>query len=291
MFQQRRALGLLPILVGVLACSGSGSSSPSAPTTPTAPTLCSFSLVPGPFPIGAAGGRVTVPLTTQPGCTWNSDALDFLTHPGADSTGSGSRSFEVDVPANVGGRRQGQFRIQGFVGPPYTNTFVSIVTQNATIDQDPQAVQLPTAPSYFYYAAPYPSFGGVTRVARDGVDASLALGAFEQTINVVVYPLGQQNMSQAGLTIAAPIGQTLQPGTYENAMATPSVSNPRLDFDAGGQTCSTVSGRFTVQDVLIGGPAPAGGGNSVSRLRVSFEVSCGSPTLPPVVGEVWYVAP
>ena len=89
------------------------------------------------------------------------------------------------MPANVGGRRQGRFRIQGFVGRPFTNTFVNIVTQNATIDQDPLVVPVPTAPSYFYYAAPYPSWGGVTRAIRDGIDGTLQLLHSRTTIALV----------------------------------------------------------------------------------------------------------
>jgi len=46
----------------------------------SASNLCSFSLPPGPFVVGAEGGSVDLSLTTQAGCTWNSDARPGEAH-------------------------------------------------------------------------------------------------------------------------------------------------------------------------------------------------------------------
>jgi hypothetical protein len=283
-----RRLSLLLLVASVVACSGNSSNSSPASTAPSASNLCSFSLPPGTVPIGVDGGGLEIPLTTQAGCAWNSDALDFLSRPSADSTGTGPRTFHVDVPKNVGGRRQGRFRIQGFAGTPFTNTFVNIVTQDATIDQAPLVVPVPSAPSYFYYAAPYPSWGGVTRLVRNAIDGTLQIGGVGQSrIEVAVLPLGG-NSPQVTVSIGAPQGQTLQVGTYENALRLPTDSNPSVDITVGSQGCNQTFGRFTVQDVSFMG-VNGSGITGVGRLRASFEVGCESMTAPRTVGEVWYV--
>jgi hypothetical protein len=277
-----RRLSIIFALVGAFACSGN-----SSPTQPAGSNLCSFSLPSGPFAIGADGGAVEIPLTTYAGCTWNSEAMDFLSRPSADSTGSGSRSFHVDAPKNVGGRRQGRFRIQGFVGVPSTRTYVDIVTIYSTIEQEPLVVPVPTSPSYLYYAAPYPSWGGVTRAIRDGVDGTLQVGSIGQsTVNIVVRPLGGGGASVLSVSLGAPRNQTLHVGSYEDALRLSTATNPGIDFSVGSSGCNQAFGRFTLQDVMFTG----NGLNDVGRLRASFEVSCESRTAPVVVGEVWYVA-
>lgn len=218
--------------------------------------------------------------------------MDFLTRPSNDSTGTGARTFRVDVPKNVGGQRQGRFQLEGFVGVPNTGTHVRTVALYSSIDQSPLIVPVPSAPSYLYYAAPYPSWEGVTRVMRDGVDATLqVVGIGESGINVVVRSLGNGGSSDfLRVSFGAPNGQTLHVGTYDNALRFPSDTSGGIDFGVGSLGCNQTFGRFSVEDILITGHAPSGGGTAVGRFRATFEVSCESPTVPPTVGEVWYVA-
>jgi hypothetical protein len=279
-FREQVASGITLAAVALLL-TGCGSS-PASPTFVPS-TLCSFSLPPGPFVVGTDGGSVEIPLTTQAGCTWNSDALDFLSRNSAESTGMGGRNFTVNVSKNVGGRRQGRFRVQGFVGVPFERAVVEVVTISSTIEQEPLIVPVPTAPSYIHYAAPYPSWGGVTRVIRDGMGASLGAGVINgEIVNIVVRGPGGGGPSEMYVTFGAPRGQTLRVGTYEDTLTSSTATNPSLSFTVGSVACSQEFGRFTVHEVMFTG-------SRLERIRASFEVAC-NRTLPPVVGEVWYVA-
>lgn len=86
------------------------------------------------------------------------------------------------------------------------------------------------------------------------------------------------------LTLSAPQGQQLVPGTYVNATRYPfqAATVPGLDFSGDGRGCNTLSGQFTIIDAAYGGDG------AVQRLRVSFEQHCegGGPALR---GTVYYV--
>jgi hypothetical protein len=80
-----------------------------------------------------------------------------------------------------------------------------------------------------------------------------------------------------GLDFAAPRGQQLTVGTYDAARRYPFQpdTQPGLDFSGTGRGCNTLTGRFTITELRIGP------GNSVDRLKATFEQNCdgASPTL------------
>jgi hypothetical protein len=67
------------------------------------------------------------------------------------------------------------------------------------------------------------------------------------------------------LSFAAPRGQSLAPGTYENAQRTAdrTASHPGVQF-GGDESCPRETGRFTVFDVA----------NDLSRLHLTYEIHC-----------------
>lgn len=71
------------------------------------------------------------------------------------------------------------------------------------------------------------------------------------------------------LDLQAPSGQTLQPGNYASATRYPfNGSGAGLSLDGNGRGCNTVTGSFTVADVVFG---PYG---YVQTLDASFEEHC-----------------
>jgi hypothetical protein len=72
------------------------------------------------------------------------------------------------------------------------------------------------------------------------------------------------------LDFAAPQGQELVPGTYLNATRYPGQAPtvPGLDFSGDGRGCNTLSGQFTINDILFGGDG------SLQRLQATFEQHC-----------------
>lgn len=72
------------------------------------------------------------------------------------------------------------------------------------------------------------------------------------------------------LEFAAPQGQPLTVGTYENATRFPfqGAASPGLSLTGEGRGCNTVQGRFTIHDVAIG---PQG---EVHRLHATFRQHC-----------------
>ncbi|MEV0695693.1 hypothetical protein [Streptomyces sp. NPDC050388] len=72
------------------------------------------------------------------------------------------------------------------------------------------------------------------------------------------------------LDLAAPSGQALAPGQYTGATRYPfnEAAEPGLDLSGNGRGCNTLTGSFTVSDVVFG---PNG---YVQRLDATFEQHC-----------------
>jgi hypothetical protein len=88
------------------------------------------------------------------------------------------------------------------------------------------------------------------------------------------------------LDLAAPLGQQLQPGTYEGATRWPfqSPTQPGLSFSGDGRGCNTLTGRFVVLEAKYG---PAG---YIERFHATFEQHCeGGPAA--LRGEVQIINP
>ena len=72
------------------------------------------------------------------------------------------------------------------------------------------------------------------------------------------------------LNLAAPEGQVLAPGAYENAARYPfqNSDQPGLDFWGDGRGCNTVAGRFDVEAIKISSFG------YVERLKANWELHC-----------------
>jgi hypothetical protein len=97
-----------------------------------------------------------------------------------------------------------------------------------------------------------------------------------RSIAIAVIPSG----SFWYLNLAAPAGQELLPGVYENAARAGSQSptTPGLDFYGDGRGCNTVTGRFEVLEAVY---APYG---YVERFHATFEQHCDGGAA--LIGEV-----
>jgi hypothetical protein len=72
------------------------------------------------------------------------------------------------------------------------------------------------------------------------------------------------------LDLAAPSGQTLAPGTYSGATRYPfqAPTEPGLSLSGNGSGCNTLTGFFTIQNVVFGS------GNDLQELDATFEQHC-----------------
>jgi hypothetical protein len=88
------------------------------------------------------------------------------------------------------------------------------------------------------------------------------------------------------LDFAAPSGQSLLPGAYEQAERWPfqPPNQPGLSVSGDGRGCNTLTGRFVVLDALFG---PSG---YVQRFHATFEQHC-EGAAPALLGEVDIVNP
>lgn len=95
----------------------------------------------------------------------------------------------------------------------------------------------------------------------------------------------------ASLTFAAPQGQELAVGPYENAQraADADPGRPGMDVSANGRSCSAINGRFDVRQFVI--PRAITPSN-LPHLRIDFEQHCGTGA-PPLTGTAMfnYLAP
>jgi hypothetical protein len=101
-------------------------------------------------------------------------------------------------------------------------------------------------------------------------------------VHVSVFPSG----SFWFLDLAAPAGQQLSPGSYENAARWPfqAATQPGLSFSGDGRGCNTLTGRFQVLEASFG---PSG---YITRFHATFEQHCEGATAA-LFGEVQIVNP
>jgi hypothetical protein len=88
--------------------------------------------------------------------------------------------------------------------------------------------------------------------------------------------------SLGSMTLAAPAGQALTPGTYEHTQRWPlnTPGQPGLDIGWDSNGCNKSTGRFAVGELAF---APDG---SISRLHASFEQHC-ERNSPALRGSIW----
>ena len=86
------------------------------------------------------------------------------------------------------------------------------------------------------------------------------------------------------LNLAAPTGQSLKAGAYQDARRWPfHGQQPGLDFTGTGRGCNTLTGSFVISSLRIGP------GNSLDRLHATFEQHCEGRS-PALKGEISIVA-
>jgi hypothetical protein len=100
--------------------------------------------------------------------------------------------------------------------------------------------------------------------------------------------LGQVSFSAGGygVSLAAPAGQQLTPGTYTGAISGP--ANPGtaagVEMSGPGVGCNNNYGSFTIYEITSDSTG------TLTSLNATFSHSCESPTAPPAVGFVRYNA-
>ncbi|HZZ92500.1 MAG TPA: VCBS repeat-containing protein [Usitatibacter sp.] len=93
---------------------------------------------------------------------------------------------------------------------------------------------------------------------------------------------GTFSMSIGGtvsVNLAAPGGQRLAVGAYEEAHRLASLAAPSIDFTYGSAGCNTTAGRFAVLDIAFDGAG------NILRFAADFELEC-EEVFPPVYGEI-----
>jgi hypothetical protein len=90
--------------------------------------------------------------------------------------------------------------------------------------------------------------------------------------------------SNATVRLAAPIGETLEVGAYEDARlaATRPAGKPGLDVSGDGSICVHVYGRFQIDEIT------RNGSGAITSLAARFEQHCDVPTKPALFGEVLF---
>jgi hypothetical protein len=96
------------------------------------------------------------------------------------------------------------------------------------------------------------------------VTTSLSFGGSSLTVNVDA--TDPTDTIPWSFRVAAPSGQTLQPGTYEGALSSSSASRPGIT--ARGVTSCTSSGRFVIHELVFGS------GGTIARLAMDLEHHC-----------------
>jgi hypothetical protein len=84
--------------------------------------------------------------------------------------------------------------------------------------------------------------------------------------------------------LEAPIGQSLDPGVYEQATRFQTDTTPGLDIFGDGRGCNMVTGRFEVLEAVYGP------GGYVERFHATFEQHC-EGAAPALFGEIRIVNP
>ncbi|WP_405586166.1 hypothetical protein [Streptomyces sp. NBC_01190] len=102
-------------------------------------------------------------------------------------------------------------------------------------------------------------------IARDGFDASASTDD-----RVVSVSVSGANGDWWYLDLAAPAGEVLAPGTYTGATRYPfnEGAEPGLSLDGNGRGCNTLTGEFTIDDVVFG---PEG---YLKTLDATYEQHC-----------------
>jgi hypothetical protein len=213
---------------------------------------CVTALTPMPASLPPRGGVVTVAVAAPSGCTWMASLPSRLvTISGVG--GSGNGVFDLAIgPNGTGVTRLNEVTVEQLklVVPQATpqGTFL-VMTGDAA---DPISLgrdHVAESPS-----DPFTASATSTSDAHFSIQSPSAYFA--------------GNTDNWDLTLRAPNGQPLVPGTYPNAAGTAGFpAQPYLNLKRGGIDCQP-SGSFTVYEALYGP------GNTLTRFWASFEQRC-----------------
>jgi hypothetical protein len=121
--------------------------------------------------------------------------------------------------------------------------------------------------------------GGGQQSAYDDTVATLSTGSDGSLVVVNVWSASNGYWT---INLAAPPGQQMAVGSYENAVraAFRPPGTPGIDVYGNGIGCNTTSGRFDVSEITFGP------NNYVVSFSATFEQHCESPSAAPLYGEV-----
>lgn len=219
---------------------------------------CVASLSPVPQSLLPAGGFVTVNVNAPAGCTWTGTLPSRLVSFAFPPTGSGNGYFDVNVgPNGTGATRLNEVTVEQ----------LKVVIPQST----PQGTYFSATSD----AADQIGFGKdyLVQAPQNPLSASAASTNEARFTMQAPSPYFTGNIDHWDLTLRAPNGQPLVPGTYLNASGSGAApAQPYLNLKRGGLDCQP-NGFFTVHEAVYG-PGP-----SVTRFWATFQQSCpGSPT-------------
>ncbi len=155
-------------------------------------------------------------------------------------------------------------------------TVAALATTAALLAATPAAATAPTA-SYVTIVGGGDYVGGSTsRLYRADVD-SFGVSGTADRLQISVQHSAPNSWFY--VTLSAPTGQVLAPGTYENAARSATPGAPGIDVFGEGRGCNTVSGRFVVRDVHVGGDGV------IDRFSGTYESHCEGGVLS-TIGEI-----
>lgn len=210
---------------------------------------CVVSLTPVPASLPAVGGLVTVGVNAPPGCTWSGVLPSRLVRFVLGPMGSGNGSFDITVgPNGTGATRLNEVTVE----------HLKVVV--------PQDVPHGT---YFFYTNDGGGFGSgldlVLQAPQHPIVASATWTSEAAFFLQGQHPVFGYQISYV-LTLRAPAGQALVPGTYLNATGA-SGSPAQPYFNLHGGDCLPL-GSFTVNEAVYG-PGP-----SITRFWATFDMRC-----------------
>jgi hypothetical protein len=113
--------------------------------------------------------------------------------------------------------------------------------------------------------------------------------------SIVINVLSKDLQSYWTVAMAAPAGQELAVGSYQNASdwSPATSSRPRFSLSGDGRGCGGSEAQFSVLELVRGASVLVTTGamvSTISRLHVQFTQRCTATSAPGLTGELWFIA-
>ncbi len=243
----------LLLLLALAACDGSPTAVPPPPAGVPDPRSISLS-IPNQTVVARSASQVTATVIEANG--------EISTRPLRWSSSDTSVAI-VNGPGTVIGIREGSAVITASLGSVSAN--LEITVMRAPNPGGPQS-------TFLRYASTPGDWIGQGFTARYGLADGTWRASLSDDRERIEIQFDGGSATWWSLNLAAPEGDSLAVGSYENAARWPfqEAQQPGLDFSGSGRGCSKLTGRFVIHDLAID---HAG---ELHRLHVSFRQHCES---------------